>query len=147
LIAPGVKKLREQIDEEMKRCFSDGTLWNPSETEYQRKSFEMMDIKDWPATGNYDGTIQSQFATFDELFEAVKVEREEKSVGFNIEIKYPDVDEAEANHLAMAEINFYVDKIINASLEKAKNRHLVFSSFHTDVIIGVKLKQVSFPGD
>lgn len=69
---------------------------------------------------------------------------EVNSVGFNIEIKYADLEEAESNSLHMPELNFYIDKIMELSVTKAKGRKLVFSSFHTDAIIGIRLKQVTF---
>ena len=63
-------------------------------------------------------------------------------MGFNIEVKYPNAEEAEAEDLAHPEINFFCDRILDVVFEHAKERNLYFSSFHPEVCLLMCKKQV-----
>ena len=94
--------------------------------------------------GNSRGlSIASDFVTLKELFKRLP-----KNVGFNIELKYPMLDEAE--HESMGEVafdmNFYVDTILKVIYdENTTGRDILFSSFHPDICLLLSLKQPTIP--
>jgi len=67
-----------------------------------------------------------------------------KSVGFNVEIKYPDTDEL-AQVLSISERNFYVDTILKVIFDFAQDREIIISSFDPDICRMCALKQIKFP--
>ncbi|PVZ97748.1 hypothetical protein BB558_006280 [Smittium angustum] len=81
--------------------------------------------------GNGITTIFSDFTTLETVFEEMP-----SDAGFNLEIKYPIIDEIDWHQFENAyEINFFVDTIINQifkSLVK-KDRTIVLSSFHPGI--------------
>jgi glycerophosphodiester phosphodiesterase len=92
------------------------------------------------ATGmkpNGVGTIQSPFATLEEALKDVPL-----SCGFNIEIKYPDLQEAEIDHLHNAEINLFCDRILDVIAQHGRQRDILFSSFHPEICFLMCFKQV-----
>lgn len=100
--------------------------------------------KDKGFKGNARGSsIASNFVTLKDLFKKLP-----KNVGFNIELKYPMLDEAE--HESMGEIgfdlNFYVDTILKVVYdENTTGRDILFSSFHPDICLLLSLKQPTMP--
>ncbi|CUM67957.1 uncharacterized protein PRCAT00005670001 [Priceomyces carsonii] len=118
------------------------------EREYKDQfSTRMKLTKTWKAKGfkgNARGlSVASNFVTLKELFKKIP-----KNVGFNIELKYPMLDEAE--HESMGEIaidlNFYVDTILKVVYdENTTGRDILFSSFHPDVCLLLSLKQPTIP--
>lgn len=100
--------------------------------------------KDKGYKGNARGLqIASNFVTLKDLFRKLP-----KHVGFNIEVKYPMLDEAQ-NEL-MGEIafdmNFFVDTILTTVYnENLDGRDIIFSSFHPDICLLLSLKQPSIP--
>ncbi|PVH18400.1 uncharacterized protein CXQ87_001327 [Candidozyma duobushaemuli] len=94
--------------------------------------------------GNARGlSVASNFVTLKKLFQKLP-----KNVGFNIELKYPMLDEAQ--HESMGEIaydmNFYVDTILKTVYEmNTSGRDILFSSFHPDICLLLSLKQPTMP--
>ncbi|KAI0244203.1 Glycerophosphocholine phosphodiesterase [Massospora cicadina] len=92
--------------------------------------------------GNNPNTIQSPFVTLADTFRDVPCH-----VGFNIEVKYPMVDEAEAAgfHGSEMEINAFVDAILRVVGDHDLARPLMFSSFHPEICLLLSLKQARIP--
>lgn len=93
--------------------------------------------------GNFRGhSIASSFVTLKELFKKIP-----KNVGFNIECKYPMLDEAQEEDIGQiaVELNYWVDTVLRVVYENANGRDIIFSSFHPDVCVMLSLKQPSIP--
>jgi glycerophosphodiester phosphodiesterase len=92
--------------------------------------------------GNGPETIQGPFTTLAETLKIVP-----KSAGFNIEVKYPMIDEAEQDELTQfQELNIYVDTILECIYDNAEqDRHIIFSSFHPEICLALNLKQPNYP--
>ncbi|KAI9593247.1 Glycerophosphoryl diester phosphodiesterase family-domain-containing protein [Syncephalis fuscata] len=90
--------------------------------------------------GNSFGTIQAPFATLQEALTQVP-----KTTGFNIEVKYPMVDEAEPDRLRPIDLNTFVDHVLNCVYTHAGDRNILFSSFHPDICRLLSRKQPNFP--
>ncbi|CAG8572078.1 3742_t:CDS:10 [Paraglomus brasilianum] len=102
------------------------------------KSAHNMEIK-----GNGANTIQAPFTTLDETFKKVPLH-----IGFNIEVKYPMIDEAESSGLPIynTELNVFVDAILNVVYDHtAQNRNILFSSFHPEICQILAVKQPNYP--
>lgn len=98
-------------------------------------------------SNNYKGnsrghSIASSFVTLKELFKKIP-----QNVGFNIECKYPMLDEAEAEELGQIalEMNHWVDTVLQVVYDNFNGRDLIFSSFHPDICVMLSLKQPNFP--
>ncbi|KAI0025720.1 Glycerophosphoryl diester phosphodiesterase family-domain-containing protein [Xylariomycetidae sp. FL0641] len=89
--------------------------------------------------GNF---VQAPFAVLEELFEEL-----EEKVGFNIEMKYPMLYEAEELNMSKhwIEINHFCDVVLNKVYDMAGNRHIIFSSFNPDICLCLRFKQSNFP--
>lgn len=68
-----------------------------------------------------------------------------ESLGFNIEIKFPQPEERDRWQLLPGELNRYIDAILACVYENAGNRKIFFSTFHPDVCRMLVLKQPNFP--
>lgn len=94
--------------------------------------------------GNSRGhSIASDFVTLKDLFKRLP-----KNVGFNIELKYPMLDEAESESMGEVafDMNFYVDTILKVVYdENTTGRDILFSSFHPDICLLLSLKQPTIP--
>lgn len=93
--------------------------------------------------GNSRGsTIASKFVTLAELFKQVP-----SKVGFNIEVKYPMLDESQIEDIGQVgpDMNHFVDTILKTVFENKGKRNVVFSSFHPDICTMLSLKQPSIP--
>ncbi|GAN02496.1 cyclin dependent kinase [Mucor ambiguus] len=92
--------------------------------------------------GNGPETIQGPFTTLAEVLKRVP-----KSAGFNIEVKYPMIDEAEQDELTQfQELNIYVDTILECVYNNVQqDRHVIFSSFHPEICLALNLKQPNYP--
>lgn len=118
------------------------------EKELENAHHERMKLtKTWKSKGykgNARGTsVASNFVTFKELFRKVP-----SNVGFNIEVKYPMLDEAQFEDMGeiAIDLNFYVDTILKVIYdENTTGRDIVFSSFHPDVCLLLSLKQPTMP--
>ena len=69
------------------------------------------------------------------------------NIGFNIEVKYPMVDEAEALPFRVElDLNLFVDKILKCVYDHTQqNRNIIFSSFHPDICLMLAYKQPHYP--
>ncbi|CAG8636760.1 20592_t:CDS:10 [Dentiscutata erythropus] len=84
--------------------------------------------------GNGIGTIQSR-----------EIPTE---LGFNIEVKYPVINEAEDSKLPAycTELNTFCDKILKCVYNYAQpGRKIIFSSFHPEICLMLRYKQSSYP--
>lgn len=94
--------------------------------------------------GNSRGsTIASNFVTLKDLFRRLP-----KNVGFNMELKYPMLDEAQDESMGefAFDMNFYVDTILKVVYdENVSGRDILFSSFHPDICVLLSLKQPTMP--
>lgn len=87
-------------------------------------------------------TIASSFTTLEELFKKVP-----KTAGFNIELKYPMLDESQDDDIGQVapEMNHFLDTILSLVYDKYDGRNVIFSSFHPDICMIMTMKQPSFP--
>lgn len=93
--------------------------------------------------GNTRGhSIQSPVTTLEHVFKTVP-----KTVGFNIECKYPMLDESQHEDMDTyaIELNFWVDTVLKCVYDNADGRDIIFSSFHPEICIMLSLKQPSIP--
>ncbi|KOG96205.1 glycerophosphocholine phosphodiesterase [Saccharomyces eubayanus] len=93
--------------------------------------------------GNARGhSIASSFVTLKELFKKIPA-----NVGFNIECKFPMLDEAEEEELGqiVMEMNHWVDTVLQVVFDNANGRDIIFSSFHPDICVMLSLKQPVIP--
>ena len=116
------------------------------DSSYEHAVHRMRHTRDFKTKG-YKGNvrglhIQSKFATLEELFDILP-----EGLGFNIEFKYPMLDEAQSEDMdgTIIEINRYVDTILEVIFNKKKHRDIILSSFNPDVCILLSLKQPSIP--
>lgn len=87
-------------------------------------------------------SIASSFTTLEELFRRVP-----KNAGFNIELKYPMLDESQIDDIGQIapEMNHFLDTILTLVYDKYDGRNVIFSSFHPDICLMMTMKQPSFP--
>ncbi|KAF8924788.1 Glycerophosphocholine phosphodiesterase [Dissophora ornata] len=95
--------------------------------------------------GNGLGTIQAPFATLKDTFETIPT-----TTGFNIEVKYPMLDEAEDANIPLYsfEMNRFVDRILQEVYDHDRthpDRNIIFSSFHPDICLLLNMKQPNYP--
>lgn len=93
--------------------------------------------------GNSRGhSIASNFVTLKELFKKIP-----QNVGFNIECKYPMLDEAEKEDMGTVvhQLNHFVDTVLDVVFDNANGRDIIFSSFNPDICVMLSLKQPSVP--
>jgi glycerophosphodiester phosphodiesterase len=68
------------------------------------------------------------------------------SLSFNIEVKYPyDKGEAESQGIPMADVNHFIDKILETVFNFAGERNIIFSSFSPEVCLALNFKQPNYP--
>ncbi|KAH8418099.1 hypothetical protein KR009_001055 [Drosophila setifemur] len=70
-------------------------------------------------------------------------------MGFNIEIKWPQLDESRrwegGSFKPTFDRNFYVDTILEVVLQNAGTRRIIFSSFDADICAMIRYKQNLYP--
>ncbi|KAJ5620434.1 Glycerophosphoryl diester phosphodiesterase [Penicillium lagena] len=101
------------------------------------------DFKKKGFKGNTRGEhIQAPFATLEELFKKIP-----KSVGFNIELKYPMLHESEEEEMDTyaVELNSFVDTVLTKVYDLGGGRDVLFSSFNPDICLLCAFKQPSIP--
>ncbi|KIW99978.1 uncharacterized protein Z518_10906 [Rhinocladiella mackenziei CBS 650.93] len=101
------------------------------------------DFKKKGFKGNSRGNhIQAPFATLEEMFHKLP-----KSVGFNIEMKYPMLSESEDEEMDAyaVELNSFVDVVLTKVYDLGKGRNIIFSSFNPEVCLLLSFKQPSIP--
>ncbi|CAG8753774.1 13857_t:CDS:2, partial [Dentiscutata heterogama] len=95
--------------------------------------------------GNGIGTIQEPFIKLKNVFESKEIPT---NIGFNIEVKYPMIDEAEDFKLPAyyTELNTFCDKILECVYEYAQpGRKIIFSTFHPETSLMLANKQSCYP--
>jgi glycerophosphodiester phosphodiesterase len=90
--------------------------------------------------GRGDVSIKSPFATLKECLLKVPL-----STGFNIEVKYPDALDSVTFGLNNAELNIFIDKILEVVFSYSSTRSIIFSSFHPEVCLMLNMKQPNYP--
>ncbi|KAE8378805.1 Glycerophosphoryl diester phosphodiesterase family-domain-containing protein [Aspergillus bertholletiae] len=118
-----------------------GFEYDPAELNEKIK--HTRDFKKKGFKGNTRGNhIQAPFATLEELFKKLP-----KSVGFNIELKYPMLHESEEEEMDTyaVELNSFVDTVLTQAYELGQGRNMIFSSFNPDICLLVSFKQPSIP--
>lgn len=131
---PGARRNRSHSFSSGKQNWPSSPPTNPFEFTQSAKNGKIK--------GNGPETIQSPFTTLAETLKRVP-----NTAGFNIEVKYPMIDEAEQDDLAQfQEINVYVDTILDCVYNNAdQDRHIIFSSFHPEICLALNLKQPNYP--
>ncbi|PYH37863.1 glycerophosphocholine phosphodiesterase [Aspergillus neoniger CBS 115656] len=118
-----------------------GSEYDP--TELNEKIKHTRDFKKKGFKGNSRGNhIQAPFATLAELFQKLP-----KSVGFNIELKYPMLHESEEEEMDTyaVELNSFVDTVLTKVYDMGQGRNMIFSSFNPDICLLLSFKQPSIP--
>ncbi|KAF5859617.1 Glycerophosphocholine phosphodiesterase [Aspergillus alliaceus] len=118
-----------------------GSEYDPAELNEKIK--HTRDFKKKGFKGNTRGNhIQAPFATLEELFQKLP-----KSVGFNIELKYPMLHESEEEEMDTyaVELNSFVDTVLTKTYELGQGRNMIFSSFNPDICLLLSFKQPSIP--
>ncbi|GMM34171.1 glycerophosphocholine phosphodiesterase [Saccharomycopsis crataegensis] len=93
--------------------------------------------------GNSRGTsIASSFVTLEDLFKKLP-----ENVGFNVECKYPMLEEAQKEDFEEIAISYnkWVDVVLQKVYDHKGQRNIIFSSFHPDVCILLSMKQPAIP--
>lgn len=87
-------------------------------------------------------SIHAPFTTLEEVLKKLP-----KHVGFNIECKYPMLDESQVEGMDnyAIDLNFWVDTVLKTVYDNCNGHDIIFSSFHPDICIMLSLKQPSFP--
>ncbi|EER24982.1 glycerophosphodiester phosphodiesterase, putative [Coccidioides posadasii C735 delta SOWgp] len=101
------------------------------------------DFKKKGFKGNTRGShIQAPFATLRDLFKELP-----KSVGFNMEMKYPMLHESEEEEMDTyaVELNSFVDTVLTTVYDLGEGRNMIFSSFNPDICLLLSFKQPSIP--
>ncbi|PKX97442.1 glycerophosphocholine phosphodiesterase [Aspergillus novofumigatus IBT 16806] len=112
-------------------------------TELNERIKHTRDFKKKGFKGNTRGNhIQAPFATLEELFKKLP-----KSVGFNIELKYPMLFESEEEEMDTyaVELNSFVDTVLKMAYDHGQGRNMIFSSFNPDICLLIAFKQPSIP--
>ncbi len=126
------------------RAMSVGSLSKDDPT--SSMSERMKHTRDFKAKGFKSNTrgnfIQAPFTTLEEMFKTLPVH-----IGFNIEMKYPMLDECEAEEMDTyaVELNSFVDTVLTEVYDLGKGRNIIFSSFNPDVCLLLSFKQPSIP--
>ena len=86
--------------------------------------------------------IQAPLTTLEEMFRKLP-----ENIGFNIEVKYPMLFEAEEFEMDTyaVELNNFVDCILTKIYDFGLKRNIIFSSFHQNVCLLLSFKQPSIP--
>ncbi|EEP80369.1 conserved hypothetical protein [Uncinocarpus reesii 1704] len=101
------------------------------------------DFKKKGFKGNTRGNhIQAPFVTLEQLFKELP-----KSVGFNMELKYPMLHESEEEEMDTyaVELNSFVDTVLTTVYDLGEGRNMIFSSFNPDICLLISFKQPSIP--
>lgn len=121
--------------------YTDSNGYESSRIDQRLKNTRDFKLKGFK--GNMRGhSIQSPVTTLEHVFKSLP-----KNVGFNIECKYPMLDESQLEDMDTfaLELNFWVDTVLKCVYDNADGRDIIFSSFHPEVCIMLSLKQPSIP--
>ncbi|CAG8445539.1 10238_t:CDS:10 [Scutellospora calospora] len=116
--------------------------WNISETGYDIPIYSTTLKQFRNLKSNGIDVTPTPFTTLAEAFKNVPT-----NVGFNIEFKYPMIDEAEEFKLPgfYTELNIFCDTILKCIYENAQGRNIIFSSFHPEICAIINCKQPTYP--
>eukprot|EP01117_Protostelium_nocturnum_P011839 TRINITY_DN4316_c0_g1_i2.p1 TRINITY_DN4316_c0_g1~~TRINITY_DN4316_c0_g1_i2.p1 ORF type:complete len:1181 (+),score=436.13 TRINITY_DN4316_c0_g1_i2:73-3615(+) len=89
---------------------------------------------------DHEPHIHDPLPTLEECFRQLPI-----STGFNIEIKYPQPEQAETHGLKPFERNMFIDRILKTVFDHAGQRKIMFSSFDPDICLLLKFKQPRYP--
>ena len=138
--------LIEGADTRRQRSMSVGGRDRSQEpVDMSEKMKHTRDFKKKGFKGNSRGVhIQESFATLKDMFQKLP-----KSVGFNMEMKYPMLHESEAEEMDTyaVEINSFVDAVLTTVYDHLgpDGRDMIFSSFNPDICLLLSFKQPSIP--
>ncbi|RWA09283.1 hypothetical protein EKO27_g5814 [Xylaria grammica] len=125
------------------RSLSQSCGVDPGVSQIRDRLKHTVDFREKGMKSNIRGdVIQQPLATLKDLFDEVP-----KTVGFNIEIKYPRFHETVGAGVAPValELNLCVDTILEQVHLYGGDRPIVFSSFTPEVCILLSLKQRAYP--
>jgi glycerophosphodiester phosphodiesterase len=131
------------FDSRRQRSMSVGgpNTWDPFDMSEKMK--HTRDFKKKGFKGNSRGNhIQEPFATLQDMFKKLP-----KTVGFNIEMKYPMLHESEEEEMDTyaVELNSFVDTVLQTVYDMGHGRNMIFSSFNPDICLLLSFKQPSIP--
>lgn len=127
-----LKKKEKKKDLNSSSHPSDSTPSNGSKTTNGHHGEETLENEFWK--------MSNVFPSLEQLFRLLP-----QSVGFNIEIKYPDEEEY-AKYLSSIERNKYVDRILKVIFDNHQNNRKVFiSSFDPLICLLCSQKQLRYP--
>lgn len=135
------KNITNSLDNSIESDNEDGEEEELTPNQERMKLTKTWKTKEFKA--NVRGSsIASSFTTLEELFRRVP-----KSTGFNIELKYPMLDESQIDDIGQIapEMNHFLDTILELVYNKYQGRNVIFSSFHPDICMMMTMKQPSFP--
>lgn len=148
--SPDARKGKDLIDDDDENplrkhrslsMYTDSNGYELSSIDQRLKNTRDFKLKGFK--GNIRGhSIQSPVTTLEHVFKTVP-----KTVGFNIECKYPMLDESQLEDMDTfaLELNFWVDTVLKCVYDNANGRDIIFSSFNPEVCIMLSLKQPSIP--
>lgn len=122
------------------------SVYAGTEDEYEQMTERIKYTRDFKLKGfkgNFRGhSIQSPFTTLEKALKTVP-----KHVGFNVECKYPMLDESEQQDMERfaLELNTWIEVVLKCIYDHGQGRDIIFSSFNPDVCIMLSLKQPSIP--
>lgn len=88
-----------------------------------------------------DPQLHEPFPTLESVLEII-----DQHVGFNIEIKWPmRLKDGSSELENPVELNVFLDIVLKTVLEFGKKRRIVFSCFHPDICVMIRLKQNKYP--
>ncbi|CDW55376.1 GDPD domain containing protein [Trichuris trichiura] len=100
-------------------------------------------LRGYSSVTNDDEPIEEDqpFPTLEQVFKSLP-----PSLGFNIEVKYPQKMESDPEGAQYAiERNLYMDRILEIVFKLADQRSVIFSSFDPDICLMIQLKQNKYP--
>lgn len=95
-------------------------------------------LKENPA---WDSTVGDTLATLEDIFKGTP-----QHMGFDIELKYPNVSEAREQFVHLPDRNAFVDAVLDVVFAHiADERRIFFSSFDPDLCLLLHMKQTMYP--
>eukprot|EP00760_Papus_ankaliazontas_P008483 PhM_4_TR1383/c0_g1_i1/m.12791/K18695/GPCPD1; glycerophosphocholine phosphodiesterase GPCPD1 len=91
----------------------------------------------------HTATVTDEVPTFERFLHSTP-----SQIGFNVEVKFPLEVGTEDTLLGLGvyrDLNSYVDSILRVTFDHAKERRVIFSTFHPDIAVLLRLKQRRYP--
>ena len=127
----------------MQRAHSLGAKGTTPNSDMEDRMRHTRDFKLKGYKGNSRGNfIQAPFTTLEEMLLKLP-----KTIGFNIEMKYPMLFESEEQEMDTyaVELNSFVDTVLKMVYDHGQERDIIFSSFNPDICLLLSFKQPSIP--